>query len=646
MLANASIGNTRLGAKLALVAAPFLAVAFVAVLSTLWISWQLDGGAAAVNEAGRMRMQAYRLSLAVAGNDQTSVQSYVSEFERSIALLRHGDPERPLFVPWDDAVKSGFARIENQWRTFQTLASPGQPASAQTLAIASAEFVRSIDAWVVAIEHHLSRWTAFMHLLQIANLILGVLGVTALIYTGHRFVLEPVSELKQATEQVQSGDLSARVSVRGGDEFATLANGFNSMAEHLQSMYRNLESKVAEKTAQLEQKRARLEALYGVTALVAKATTLEQLARGFVDQLNSMTQADGVVLRWADEETKRYVMLASSGLSETMVRDEHCLIANTCQCAHPAAIGIRVIPIGSTPGLVRSHCAKAGYQTIVTLPVRHHALIKGEIDLLFHAQYELAEAERSLLEAVGTHLAAAMENIRLGAMEREAAVAQERTFIARELHDSIAQSLAFLKMQVELLRIAQRDGNEALVEQTVADIDVGVRESYADVRELLMHFRTRTAAEDIEPAIRTTLRKFEHQTGIAPELRIDGHGISLPSDVQLQVLHVIQEALSNVRKHAQATHVWVEVNRFPHWRFEVRDDGRGFDDETRASDETHVGLRIMRERAERIGAKLTITSRPNVGTSTVLELGAIAQEPDSSSMAANLGSQQFAMATL
>jgi len=162
------------------------------------------------------------------------------------------------------------------------------------------------------------------------------------------------------------------------------------------------------------------------------------------------------------------------------------------------------------------------------------------------------------------------------------------------------------------------------VQSVLGEIDTGVRESYGDVRELLLHFRTRTNAEDIAPALQTTLQKFEHQTGLATHLAIEGHGLPLAADVQVQVLHILQEALSNVRKHARASQVWLDVQQQPRWRFEVRDDGIGFDAEDPGRSETHVGLRIMAERAERIGATLEVISTPDHGSSVVLELTALA----------------------
>jgi len=86
------------------------------------------------------------------------------------------------------------------------------------------------------------------------------------------------------------------------------------------------------------------------------------------------------------------------------------------------------------------------------------------------------------------------------------------------------------------------------------------------------------------------------------------------------VLHVVQEALSNVRKHASAGQVWIEVQQGQPWTVEVRDDGRGFDPATDAPDDTHVGLRIMRERAERIGAHVVVDSVPGAGTCVQLTL--------------------------
>jgi len=610
-----------LGLKLTLVAVPFLLVALLIIAVTLWVSWQLEGGAAAVNEAGRMRMQTYRLALSIGTADTKAMPGQLAQFQKSLELLRDGDPERPLFVPWDDAVREDFSLVERDWSQFRAQWIDARPGRVDGLDADAAAFSAHIDAFVAAIEAHMSRWTALLHLLQIAMMTLAVLGAAVLVYTGYRFVLEPVGQLKEVTERIQRGDFDARVERITADEFGTLAKGFNSMAEHLQSMYRNLEAKVAEKTSELQEKRERLEALYAVTTLVAKATTLDELAAGFTSQVGKIARADGVALRWSDETNQRFLLIASEGLPGAMTEGEQCIRAGDCFCGSTtASAGVRVIPIRSSPSAPMHHCVDAGFETVVSIPILQHDRLMGEVDLFFHNQFSLTVAERSLLEALTAHLAGAMENLRLNALEKEAAVSQERAFLARELHDSIAQSLAFLKIQVHLMRDALAEGDAKQVQQALDEIDTGVRECYGDVRELLVHFRTRANAEDIEPALLTTLRKFEHQSGLEAAMRMEGQGMPLAPVLQLQVLHIVQEALSNVRKHAHATQVWLDVQQQPVWRFEVRDDGEGFAGEADPPDETHVGLRIMAERAERIGARLDVISAPGRGTSIVLTL--------------------------
>jgi two-component system nitrate/nitrite sensor histidine kinase NarX len=281
-----------------------------------------------------------------------------------------------------------------------------------------------------------------------------------------------------------------------------------------------------------------------------------------------------------------------------------------------------VIPIVSEEDHRLGNCVRAGYDSLVSVPIRLQQRVLGEVDLFYRQEATLTTEDRDLYDALTGHLANAIENLRTEALVREAAVSEERTLLARELHDSIAQSLSFLKIQVSLLRSAMDKKDESQIRSTLDEIDMGVRESTNDVRELLVHFRTRTDSDDIEQALRTTLRKFEHQSGLQARLEFHGHGVALPSDVQLQVLHVVQEALSNVRKHARASQVQVEVHRGPKWVFLVRDNGQGFDPAARAQDETHVGLQIMRERAQRIGASIELNSLAGQGTEVRIELNA------------------------
>ena len=135
----------------------------------------------------------------------------------------------------------------------------------------------------------------------------------------------------------------------------------------------------------------------------------------------------------------------------------------------------------------------------------------------------------------------------------------------------------------------------------------------------LLHFRVRTDSGQLDLALRETLSKFEIQAGLRTHFQYQDDGVPLPADVQIQVLHIVQEALSNVRKHAGASEVWLDVVARPRWRITVRDNGRGFDVDNGAPDGTHVGISIMRERAERIGARLDVRS-DGAGTHVTLTL--------------------------
>ncbi|WP_422845030.1 type IV pili methyl-accepting chemotaxis transducer N-terminal domain-containing protein [Acidovorax sp. M2(2025)] len=610
-----------LTAKLLAVGAGFLMVALASIGLTLWVTWKLEGGAAAVNEAGRLRMNMLRMVLVLQTETPEAVLERARQFDASLELLRTGDPSRPLFVPWSAETRTRFDAVRNQWAGARAGFTSGR-AQDRAGALAQADdFVRQVDGFVEAIEIQIAGWTAALHLFQLFMMALAIVAAVTFMAVSYLLVINPVARLQAAQARLRQGELGTRLTVDTDDEFGQLSAGFNLMAHALQASHDELEEKVRKKTASIAVQNQRLGALYEVSALASTADSLEALAQGFVQQIRRVAGADAAAVRWSNEANERYVLLAGDGLPRSMADGEHCLPTGACLCGQPQMQArMRVIPIAASTGVSLPHCHNAGFETMVTIPVEMQQKLLGEVDLFFRTHVELTDELRDLLEAMTRHLASAMEGLRATALEREAAVAEERSLLARELHDSIAQSLAFLKIQTQLLRDAVARGDEAKRDRSMAELDVGVRECYADVRELLVHFRTRTSEEDIESALRATLSKFEHQTGMATTLGMSGHGLPLAPDVQIQVLHMVQEALSNVRKHAGATRVEVLVHRHPRWKFEVLDNGRGFNVAAVPPDSTHVGLGIMRERAQRIGAVVQVDSAPGRGTRVSIEL--------------------------
>jgi len=146
-----------LSTKLMRIGAALLLLALASIGLTLWVTWQLEGGAAAVNEAGRMRMQTWRLASALQAQlPQAHIEALVAEFDESLNLLRNGDAARPLFVPWDGAVRQEFAQVQGLWqleRAQWVAGGAADPVATQRLA---GEFVVATNRFVLAIEEQRS----------------------------------------------------------------------------------------------------------------------------------------------------------------------------------------------------------------------------------------------------------------------------------------------------------------------------------------------------------------------------------------------------------------------------------------------------------------------------------------------------------
>lgn len=599
-----------------------LVLALLSIGLTMWVTRQLDGGAAAVNEAGRLRMQTWRLaSLVQAQAPSKEIAQRVAEFDHSLVLLEHGDQNRPLFVPWNDVTLTSFGRLQQSWKGLRVHWTTAQAVDRVEVATEAEAFVVHVDELVGAIETTLSRLTAALNLFQFVMMALAVGAAVVMLYIGYLFVFLPLKRLQGGLRQVEQGDFSTRVVTDSSDEFGELSAGFNHMTATLQELYQGLERKVDEKTRDLEAERVRLAALYEVSHFLTQVHTLEDLAQGFAQKVQRISKSDAVAVRWSDQASQRYLMLASENLPQEIVSREQCVEPGSCACGQPPeSARTRVIPIVAESETSLGMCVRAGFGALVSVPIRYQNRVLGEVDLFYRLPTTLTTQDRDLYDTLAGHLAHAVENLRTDALLREAAVSEERTMLARELHDSIAQALAFLRIQVKLLRQALQAAQADRVGQILDEIDVGLKESTSDVRELLLHFRTRTNVDDIEQALLTTLQKFEHQSGVKTQLEMHGHGVALPSDVQLQVLHVVQEALSNVRKHAQADRVQLLVQRGPQWVFTVRDNGKGFDAQSSRNEDTRVGLHIMQERAQRIGAQVSIESVLGTGTEVRIAL--------------------------
>jgi two-component system nitrate/nitrite sensor histidine kinase NarX len=273
--------------------------------------------------------------------------------------------------------------------------------------------------------------------------------------------------------------------------------------------------------------------------------------------------------------------------------------------------------------LSRPACLDERVGSLVSVPLRSRDRTLGLLTLYAREPRAFQAIDRTLLSAIGWELGVAVENARWFAAMRESAVAEERAVIAAELHDGIAQSLAYLNVQTARVEQLLQGGETEGARRELDGIREVIRSTYEDVRQLLVDFRSAPKeGSAFASSLHAHLATFELRNQIRAELVGEECLQDLAFDPQAEVFRMVQEALANVRKHAQASRVRVVCARMPAaWEIRVEDDGVGCD-ATRLNDPSgaHLGLRIMRERAARVGGSVRLSSTPGRGTTVMIEV--------------------------
>ena len=234
--------------------------------------------------------------------------------------------------------------------------------------------------------------------------------------------------------------------------------------------------------------------------------------------------------------------------------------------------------------------------------------------------------ERTLLGALADMASIAVRTARLHEAEEQWTIHAERDRIARELHDSLAQVLGVIHLQLRALETRAKDEASHTMAAELSDIAETADEAYRDVREAILGLRETVREDDgLEGSLREYLRKYSRQTGIVTKLTCEGDTRrALTPRVEVQLLRVVQEALTNTRKHSRAKHVTVKIDcTSAIASLTIEDDGVGFDPSTVSrSMEGGFGLASMRERVEQVGGRISVHTAPNEGTTVLVELDA------------------------
>jgi signal transduction histidine kinase len=208
---------------------------------------------------------------------------------------------------------------------------------------------------------------------------------------------------------------------------------------------------------------------------------------------------------------------------------------------------------------------------------------------------------------------------------REHAIVEERKRIARELHDGLSQLLGYVNTKAIATRLLLQNEKIDAAEEQLSQLEEAAREVFFDVRAAILGLHmASTTGEGLANSLEEYTSQFSRLTGIPVGLEIDPEmqDKTLPAETELQLLRIVQEALTNIRKHASASQAWIHMSIEDHTiELSIRDNGTGFDPEQPAPDSAlKFGLETMRERAEAIGAKILVDSSSGSGTRVVVRL--------------------------
>lgn len=370
-----------------------------------------------------------------------------------------------------------------------------------------------------------------------------------------------------------------------------------------------LEQLVEERTREIERRRRVAEGLRDILAILNSDRALEEILEHIIVQARWLLNADAGAI--CNFDNAHFVIQASVGLAT----DQRSFTETTMPFGTLKQVLSEDRPV-AIADVDPATLTELGYRAQLVVPIMVKEEAYGTLMLFYKSPRKFSIEDVDVAVTVGDQTALAIENERLRTKVERAAVTAERNRIARDLHDSVTQTLFSASLIAEVLpRLWERNRDEA--NRRLGELRELTRGALAEMRTLLLELRPTTLIEvELADLLRLLTAAITGRARVPITLEMEGDS-PLPPDVKIAIYHVAQEALNNVAKHARAHHASVILHRRPEAvDLTIQDDGNGFIFE-RVKPE-HLGLNIMRERAEAIGAQLTIQSQPKGGTIVTL----------------------------
>lgn len=593
--------------RIAIVVGAIVLTAVVSMGVTLGVSKSIEGNATAINLAGSLRMGAFKLLAGAAGTSagkgdgqETGIQLDAYEQRLENPVFSQAIPEAS-----DHPLARQHQKVLDTWRqelrpALETHAVNGSvPGSLFT---ATERYVVTVDNLVNMLESRTEARIDLLHLIQIISLVFSVLIIIGLFLDLKNRVLRPLRKLVDIAMAVGEKDFTRKADLAGSDELSRLGSAFDQMTSELALSYHELEEEARDKTLELEKSHAALELLHTSSrSLFAN----HDLCSGAIPMLQDLEQLLGIGpirLFLHDKHSSEPVEAITTSTKERpfYCKDHHC---DACLVTPEV---FDELPLENNDG------------RRLLLPIRTPGQLLGTLEVWYPASKGLSETSRRLLETLSDQLATAIFLERQITEEQQLTLAEERTVIARELHDSLAQSLSYLKMQVARLRRLDITGEqESLHSSILEELSTGLNSAYRQLRELLTTFRLKLDTPDLATALKQTVDEFSDRLGYPVELAYNLPPQTLSPNEEIHTLQIVREGLANAVKHAEATNIEVQVLfESPQVRVRILDNGKGLPGGDQPVQ--HYGLIIMQDRARTLGGKVSVKDRDTGGVEVSL----------------------------
>lgn len=576
-------------------------LSFASIVTSTVIAENISGQASAINVSGSLRMMSFRsLSEVLQPEKRSQAQQTLEQFERRLHGLDRFIQDKTVGnSPSKEAINVVNQRWVEHIRPLARLAVEGNVDALTIMAQDIPGFVEQIDRVVALIEEDLEQKVRWLRATQFALLTLIVMVSLVTSWMLRKQLVQPLAQLLKAAETVSRGSFSTRVSHVSSDELGQLGRAFNTMVEEIANMYAHLEEKVEEKTQELTRTNQSLELLYRVSQkLSASDLTLDQL-QGILREVEDALELGHSMICVSDNGQLPAHPVVGDLTPEEIER--WCGKQDCAQCFDRAA---------------HSLDEQAAADSTVVLPIGDASGMRGTLPILLRSREALPADKARLIETVGHHVSNALLNMRRAEEKHRLAVLEERSVIARELHDSIAQSLSYLRIQVTRLEKCIEQGCDART--ITVELKDGLGAAYRELRELITTFRLRIDERGFGIALQETIAEFSEKLGFPVQLHNTLSGIVLSGNEEMHVIRIIREALSNIERHAQASVASVEIFVAPDHTVTicVRDNGRGFNPAD--IPDNHFGTSIMRDRAHILEGEIEVETAFGAGTTISL----------------------------